>query len=67
MTRTELIEQKILQVLWELNRELGQVFSYEVAAELDKSPRTARYHLKRLEQAGWVRRPYGKQSGWVAA
>lgn len=60
------LELDILYALWRLGQELRQVFSYEVAAEVDKSPRMARVYLRRLEQRGYVDRPYGKRSGWVA-
>lgn len=64
MTETE---AKVLEALRQLNREITQVFSFDVAAEIEKSARLVRLYLARLEQAGLVQRPNGKNSGWVAA
>lgn len=61
------IEQAILQALRELTRWMERVYSYEIAAEIDKSARQARNYLKRLEDAGLVKRPNGKRGGWVVA
>lgn len=61
------MEAKVLEALRQLNREIKRVFSYDLAAEIDKSARQMRVYLARLEQAGLVQRPHGKRGGWVAA
>lgn len=61
------IEQMVLEALRELTHWIERVYSYEIAAEIDKSARQARNYLARLEKAGLVRRPYGKRGGWVVA
>lgn len=62
------IEQMILEALRVLSEVMEKVFSYEIAAEIERiEARQARNYLKRLEQAGLVKRPNGKNSGWVLA
>jgi len=58
-----------LSIVMPLVRALGQVQpvrSELLAAELRKSRRTAQYYLRRLEAHGFVERPWGQRSGWVA-
>lgn len=58
-------DRKILEALRTLRRMFTRVYAWQIAVEIEMSERTARYRLCRLEQAGVVQRPYGKQSGWV--
>lgn len=60
-------EQAVLDALRTLRRMYDRVYSWQIAMEIEMSERTARYRLCRLEQAGLVQRPYGKQSGWLLA
>lgn len=59
------MELAILQALRELPRTFKRIYSYHVAMEINKSERTARYYLARLEAAGLVTHPKGRRSGWV--
>lgn len=59
------MEAKVLAALRQLNRELGCVFSYDIAEEVEKCARTVRYHLNKLLRMGVVR--FSKKGGWVAA
>lgn len=59
------MELRVLAALRQLNQELGRVFSYDVAEEIEKTARTARYHLNKLLEAGRVE--YSRGRGWVAA
>ena len=61
------IEQAILRALRELSDLPIRIFSYDIAAAIDKSARQARNYLARLEKIGLVKRPNGKNSGWVLA
>lgn len=64
MTETE---QAVLDSLRTLRRMFTRVYAWQVAMEIEMSERTARYRLCRLEAAGLVQRPHGRQSGWVIA
>lgn len=59
------MEAKVLAALRQLNQEMTRVFSYDVAAEVEKCARTARYHLNKMLDMGLVQ--YTKSGGWVAA
>lgn len=56
---------KVLKALRKLLRMFERVYAWQVAIEIEKSERTARYRLSSLEEAGLVDRPNGKQSGWI--
>lgn len=64
MTETE---QAILDALRNLPRTFKRVVAWQVAMEIEKSERTARNYLCKLEEAGLVQRPHGRNSGWVLA
>jgi Mn-dependent DtxR family transcriptional regulator len=59
------MEAKVLAALRQLNQEMARVFSYDVAAEVEKCARTARYHLNKMLELGLVQ--YSRGGGWVAA
>lgn len=61
------IELAVLQALRELQRSFKRVYSYHVGMEINRSERTARLYLARLEAAGLVTHPKGWRSGWVIA
>lgn len=58
---------KVIAALRTLLRNFKRVAAWQVAMLIEKSERTARNRLRKLEQAGMVERPYGKLSGWVVA
>lgn len=60
-------DQAVLEALRILRRMFKRVAAWQVAMMIEKSERTARYRLSKLEEAGLVQRPYGKLSGWVLA
>lgn len=58
---------EIVTTLRDLQRWCGGPVAGPVVADhVGLPPRTARYYLARLEQAGLVHRPAGPRSGWVA-
>lgn len=59
------LDRKVLEALRTLRRTYKRVYAWQIAIEIEKSERTARYRLCNLEQAGLVDRPNGKQSGWI--
>lgn len=59
------MELRVLAALRQLNQEIGCVFSYDIAAEVEKCARTVRYHLNKMLGMGLVR--FSKKGGWVAA
>jgi hypothetical protein len=56
----------ILPTLRRLNDTFGAIHADVLASWLCKPDRTMRHYLKRLEQLGAVKRPYGPRKGWLA-
>lgn len=59
-------KEVLLPLLQEFNALTGAVHSWLLAEESGIPERTARYHLRRMELAGAVARPYGPRRGWAA-
>ena len=57
---------KVLGTLHDLNKISGPVRSPMLADHVGIPERTARLYLRRLENAGLVKRPHGPRSGWIA-
>ncbi len=55
----------LLETLHALNRWRGPTPGSALADFLAMPERTVRYHLRRLEQAGIVERPFGARSGYM--
>lgn len=54
----------LLPKLQELNQWAGAIRAVLLADHVGISERYARLYLKKLEEAGMVKRPYGPRKGW---